>query len=238
MPSPLGSPLHSGLRVLVAALLAVVAGACTSQNVDHCNFRGGDSFCADAQSERPFCSVCVADFDGCSDQPPGAECLPEGSSSASASASASTVSDATSTTDVSTSTTATTATTSTTDGETTTSTTATTSTTSTTDGTSTSGDSDTSTTGTGTDTDTDTDGPDLCGNGVLDENEVCDGDKFGGKTCLDFGWTGGKLGCADDCSAISQSNCCQGGGSACSGSKPCCANLECTLQPNLSLQCE
>ncbi|MCA9638885.1 MAG: hypothetical protein KC420_22815, partial [Myxococcales bacterium] len=195
------------------------ACACTTQNLDHCNYRGGDSFCAAGQSERPYCSVCAADFDGCTNDPPSAECLPEGSSSASASASstATSLTSSGSASDATTAGTATTSTststaTSTTEGETSTTTTTSTTTSSTTD------DSTTSST---------TEAPDLCGNGMLDENEVCDGDKFGGKTCLDFGWTGGKLGCADDCSAISQAACCQGAGSSCGGNMPCCAGLDC-----------
>lgn len=233
MPTPLGYALRHGLRrglrvlrVLVAALaVGAGAGACTTQNLDHCNFRGGDSFCAAGQSERPFCSVCVADFDGCTNDPPSAECLPEGSSSASASGSSTSQTSTGSASDTTTSTTADTATsaTSTTAGETTTTTTSTTSTS-------------TSTTDEPTTSST-TEAPELCGNGVLDENEVCDGDKFGGKTCLDFGWTGGKLSCSDDCNAISQAACCQGAGSTCSGNMQCCDGLDCQIS-GISLKCQ
>jgi PKD repeat protein len=39
----------------------------------------------------------------------------------------------------------------------------------------------------------------LCGNGVQDEGEECDGDDFGGQTCEDLGYSGGNLACNLDC---------------------------------------
>jgi hypothetical protein len=43
--------------------------------------------------------------------------------------------------------------------------------------------------------------PDPCGNGQLDDDEDCDGDLLGGSTCESLGWgyTGGELACAGDC---------------------------------------
>jgi cysteine-rich repeat protein len=40
-------------------------------------------------------------------------------------------------------------------------------------------------------------GPDLCGNGALDPNEVCDGDLLGGLDCTSFGFDAGTLLCSD-----------------------------------------
>ena len=40
---------------------------------------------------------------------------------------------------------------------------------------------------------------DNCGNGVLDDGEVCDGDNLGGQTCVSRGFTSGTLGCTTVC---------------------------------------
>ena len=224
MPTASTSVRELVLRSL-ALIIAVGLGACTGKNADHCNFRGGDSFCGTSQETRPYCSVCEASFDGCVAEAPSSECLPEGSSSA-----ATVVSDTASSTSTSTSTSSTgesTSTSSTTDGTTTSSTSSTSTSDGTTTSTSTSDDSSSST----------TEAPPECGNGELDENEVCDGDLFGGKTCLDFNWTGGKLQCSRDCNAIDQSMCCQGAGSECAGNKPCCEPLACQFE-GLSLKCK
>ena len=40
----------------------------------------------------------------------------------------------------------------------------------------------------------------VCGNGVVEEDELCDGDDFGGKTCSDYtGYEHGELVCNPDC---------------------------------------
>ena len=39
----------------------------------------------------------------------------------------------------------------------------------------------------------------LCGNGVIDEGEECDGTELDGQTCLDRGYNGGRLDCTADC---------------------------------------
>lgn len=59
-------------------------------------------------------------------------------------------------------------------------------------------------TGTGStgaeDTSVDSTGGPVCGNGVVDEGEDCDGDDLGGATCATMeGFDGGTLGCTDDC---------------------------------------
>ena len=39
----------------------------------------------------------------------------------------------------------------------------------------------------------------VCGDGIIDEGEECDGDNLGGMTCGDLGYGGGTLACTDDC---------------------------------------
>lgn len=39
-----------------------------------------------------------------------------------------------------------------------------------------------------------------CGNGSIDTDEACDGENLGGQTCMDLGFPGGELVCAEDCS--------------------------------------
>lgn len=45
------------------------------------------------------------------------------------------------------------------------------------------------------DPDPTTGGPAVCGNGVIDDGEQCDGGNLGGFTCIDLGYSGGTLGC-------------------------------------------
>jgi len=48
----------------------------------------------------------------------------------------------------------------------------------------------------------------LCGNGFLDDGEVCDTINLGGQTCEDVGnYTGGSLACATDCSDFDTTGC-------------------------------
>lgn len=49
-------------------------------------------------------------------------------------------------------------------------------------------------------------GPSLCGNGMLDPGEQCDGKDFGGKTCLSIGLGSGELVCNTYCGIVA-SNC-------------------------------
>ena len=51
----------------------------------------------------------------------------------------------------------------------------------------------------------------LCGNGVIDQGEECDGSNLAGQTCLNCGYTGGTLSCNSNC-AINTSACTSGGG--------------------------
>lgn len=49
--------------------------------------------------------------------------------------------------------------------------------------------------------------PALCGNGILDDGELCDGTDFGGLDCRDFEAFRGQLRCATDCRAIETDGC-------------------------------
>ncbi len=46
-----------------------------------------------------------------------------------------------------------------------------------------------------------------CGNGLLEESEICDQDDFGGLSCMTEGFVGGRLLCVEQCSRIDTSNC-------------------------------
>ena len=43
---------------------------------------------------------------------------------------------------------------------------------------------------------------DHCGDGVIDSGEECDGDAFGGVTCVNLGYHGGELDCSDNCTFV------------------------------------
>ncbi len=51
----------------------------------------------------------------------------------------------------------------------------------------------------------------LCGNDILEDDEVCDGDSLDGETCQTQGFDNGSLACAGDCSALDTSGCGQCG---------------------------
>jgi hypothetical protein len=55
-----------------------------------------------------------------------------------------------------------------------------------------------------------------CGDGEIGENEVCDGNNLGGKTCPDFGFDSGALACSADCKSFDLSGC-RSEGLQCSG---------------------
>lgn len=49
--------------------------------------------------------------------------------------------------------------------------------------------------------------PAVCGNGIVEGSESCDGAAFGGQTCLGRGFEGGSLSCNASCGAVVESNC-------------------------------
>ena len=59
------------------------------------------------------------------------------------------------------------------------------------------------------------DGSQLCGNGRLDPQEDCDGERLGGETCAGLGYLGGTLGCTTACSFDT---------SGCDGPSPVCGD--------------
>lgn len=48
--------------------------------------------------------------------------------------------------------------------------------------------------------------PGVCGNGIKEMKEQCDGSDFGGQTCFNFGFSGGNLSCNSNCT-INTSGC-------------------------------
>ena len=52
----------------------------------------------------------------------------------------------------------------------------------------------------------------VCGNGIIEAGEVCDGADFGGVTCLSYGFNSGSLSCTGGCAVIDSSACFNTGG--------------------------
>ena len=46
-----------------------------------------------------------------------------------------------------------------------------------------------------------------CGNGIIEGDEVCDGEELGGEDCLSRGFDGGELACAVTCTGYDTSGC-------------------------------
>ena len=74
------------------------------------------------------------------------------------------------------------------------------------------GDGDPTTTGDG-----DGDPNPVCGNGVVDDGEQCDGGNLGGFSCTDLGYSGGTLACDPITCTYDASGCMNGGGTTTSG---------------------
>ncbi|MBU1220173.1 PPC domain-containing protein [Myxococcota bacterium] len=79
-----------------------------------------------------------------------------------------------------------------------------------------------------------------CGNGVIDEGEVCDINYLGGETCASQGFLGGTLSCAADCSAFVTTECnndpTAGPGDACKTSAQCIgSDTECFDEVNYGI---
>jgi hypothetical protein len=69
----------------------------------------------------------------------------------------------------------------------------------------------------------------VCGDGVANGDEVCDGDDFAGKTCNTEGFNAGELTCSEDCSAFDTADCfyCAEPGQSCV-TEACCPGTSCT----------
>ncbi len=72
--------------------------------------------------------------------------------------------------------------------------------------------------------------PETCGNGEIDDGEVCDGDNLDGATCESLDEGSGELSCADDCMQYDSSGC----ESQC---QPQCGDRECGEDPNCGESC-
>lgn len=73
--------------------------------------------------------------------------------------------------------------------------------------------------------------PPVCGNGVKESGEVCDGNDLGGQTCQSQGFGGGTLTCNGDCT-LNTSGCfaCLPQGASCTTNSQCCSN-QCKGKP-------
>lgn len=69
----------------------------------------------------------------------------------------------------------------------------------------------------------------VCGDGVANGDEICDGDDFAGKTCKTEGFNAGALECSADCSTVDTSDCifCAEQAQSCE-TQACCPGLTCT----------
>jgi hypothetical protein len=71
-------------------------------------------------------------------------------------------------------------------------------------------------------------GEPVCGNGVAEGPEVCDGKDLRGETCANKDFTGGTLMCDDVCN-LDLSACCHVAGHECTlGANECCGDLTCS----------
>ncbi len=59
---------------IIVAFAALGLGSCVRLNAEHCGNLDGDVTCAQRDGQTPFCSVCVADNDGCVVQAPPRGC--------------------------------------------------------------------------------------------------------------------------------------------------------------------
>jgi hypothetical protein len=67
----------------------------------------------------------------------------------------------------------------------------------------------------------------VCGNGIKETGENCDGADLGGQTCVTQGFGSGTLRCKTDCSGLDTSRC-----SVCNLSGTCDQGENCTSCPN------
>ncbi len=69
------------------------------------------------------------------------------------------------------------------------------------------------------------DRPSLCGNGMIDPGEVCDGSELDGVGCVDRGYLGGTLACAPDCLGLDEAACLRADGEPCLQDDQCDGGL-------------
>ncbi len=228
--------------------------ACSVSNSDHCGNREGDATCSQQGDATPYCSICVADNNGCVAAVPEDRCLATTAAATSTSpGSSSTVDPGTTsipgtTSGTTTPTTEPTTEPATTTGLTDTGSTTTPDTTTTGDPSTTSSETSTSTgttvdtldtlgstsTTSGTDTGGTTEMGPMCGDNLQEGNEVCDGTDLDDETCktlLPSKWGGGDLKCNPGCGSFNDSACCIGVGQKCKILDPadgaCCQGLTC-----------
>lgn len=228
------------LRASLCSVLLVLCPACSVVNTDHCGNQDGNATCLQRDPAAPYCSICVADNNGCLAAAPPTACVAETAPATTADASTT----AASTADSSTTTGSSTGVVPTTDPATsssdttapvTGSTTTTSETSASSTGTSEPGTTtaDTSTGAPGTSTTT---GGPVCGNNMVEGDEVCDGTDFNGETCktvVPGKWGGGSLGC-NECMSLNDSKCCVGLAGSCgklapNAALPCCGGLTCKV---------
>jgi len=199
-------------RAVIASLtLALALLACRIPNEDHCGRRQGDATCMALDPSRPHCSLCEAEYDGCVESLAliSAQCRPAGSEDIAATTTESgTAEPETDTTEPETDTES--------DTETDTDQT----------------ESETDTDETDTDeTESDTEPDPVCGNGIRESGEACDGEDFGGLTCANpYQLPEGNLVCVPGECVISTSACCLANGQLCTPGD--CCNNNCNLLTN------
>jgi hypothetical protein len=195
--------------------LAALAPACSVANPDHCGNLDGDATCKQRAQDLPWCSMCVADNDGCVGELPADSCH------------AATVASVTTTSATSTGG----PTSSTSEGDPPVTTMATPTSESTSSNDSSSGGPGTSSSDASSST-----GDPVCGDGEVEGDEVCDGSNTNDQTCvmlLPAKWGGGKLKCTATCESYDDTECCIGVGQTCdpilAPDELCCGGLSCQL---------
>lgn len=218
------------MQTWFALATASLALSCVRLDGSHCANLQGDATCALRDAARAHCSACVAEHDGCVADPVEAECVPtfDGSSSTAdddgddpTTASDPTADDGVSSTPTTVDVSATSATEDDGDG----STSSDPATTSSDDGSSADGTSES------TESTESTDGGSVCGNGIREGDEQCDGDDLDGMTCLEHPeFSSGTMGCDQFC-VFNTTQCvdCLNLIGGCTLDEQCCSGQHCNL---------